>query len=139
MIATKSRPQGDLEAAESCDGDKLTISPVEPLGSYRFEAIRGRLGQFAARMLEEAFAVAMPAVWERRAGTLDDARPKPNDFTGRATVDELTERDNRLAEQAEACRNHAKFLRAYPDVLADLVAVDAETLMGVTPDGEATT
>jgi hypothetical protein len=66
----------------------------------------------------------MPAFWERRAEQLDDARPRPTDFHGRASSAELAERDRRLAEQAAACREHAELLRMFPEeeAVVELVA-----------------
>ena len=42
-----------------------------------------------------------------RAAILDAIRPRPGDFTGRATPEEIAEQDRRLAEAAQACRNRA--------------------------------
>lgn len=70
---------------------------AQPLVSYRFEALRGRLGQFAARMIEEALLDALPATWERRARDFD-AVPLP--------------------DVAEACRAKATLLRRYPEMSA---------------------
>lgn len=98
---------------------------AEPIVSQRFEALRGQLGQFAARMLEEALLTALPATWERRAATLLDARPRPGDFHGRATRVELSERWHRLTEQAEACMERARLCRQHPDAVVLHVAEDA--------------
>jgi len=86
------------------------------------------LSQFGIRMIQEAMTAAVPSTWERRADTLDSCRPKQGDFAGKATPVELETRDLKLAEQAEACRLHATFLRAYPDVLAETIAADVRTL-----------
>ena len=87
------------------------------------------LSQFGIRMIQEAMTAAVPHTWHRRAQTLEDARPRPDDFNGRATAEELAERDRRLADQAEGCRQKARFLTAYPDVLAEVIAADVEALM----------
>lgn len=66
---------------------------------------------FRARVLQECFTSALPAVWERRAEAWEAARPRPDDFNGRATRAELVDRDERCKRIAEACRRHAQILR----------------------------
>lgn len=74
----------------------------EPLISYHFEVVRAHLGQFAARMIEEALLAGLPSTWERRAAAFDVVP---------------------LPEVAAACRDKAEFLRRYPDVMAETVGV----------------
>lgn len=66
---------------------------------------------FRARVLQDCLTAALPAVWERRAAAWEDARPRPGDYNGRASVDELVDRDRRCRAIAEACRRHARLLR----------------------------
>jgi hypothetical protein len=67
---------------------------------------------------EKAAAIAAAAIadivltvsaeqWRRRAAVLDAIRPRPDDFVGSATPEEIAEQDRRLAEAATACRNRA--------------------------------
>lgn len=63
------------------------------------------------RAFQDLMQVASAATWERRAAALEFARPRPGDFNGNATPEELAARDERLAREAEQCRNHAKLLR----------------------------
>lgn len=65
------------------------------------------LDQFAARLVQDAIASAMPATWLRRAAQFEAARPRPGDYVGRATPEQITERDRRLRALAEACRGRA--------------------------------
>ena len=92
--------------------------------TLRLEALAAQLGPFRRRVVEEMLATALPAFWARRAEQLEDARPRPTDFNGRASLAELAERDRRLAEQAAACREHAELLRMFPEeeAVVELVA-----------------
>jgi hypothetical protein len=60
--------------------------------------------------LTEAAAEATPEHWQRRADTFENARPRPGDYNGRATAQDLAERDARCAATAQACGNKAAFL-----------------------------
>ena len=73
-------------------------------------AFAGYLDQFTRRVIEDAMLQATAAYWRRRAADFEWARPRPGDFTGAASADELAARDRRLAETAEACRRHAHLL-----------------------------
>jgi hypothetical protein len=46
--------------------------------------------------------------WERRAAALEAARPRPGDFHGRATREDLGAQWHRLTEAARACRARAE-------------------------------
>jgi len=48
----------------------------------------------------------------RRADMFEWAKPKADDFRGRATAEELARADERCREVAEACRAHAAMLEA---------------------------
>lgn len=92
-------------------------------------AVIDPVNQFTVRVLQETMLAAMPWSWLRRAETLDGARPRPDDFNGKATADQLVERDARLAAQAEQCRVHAQFLTDNPDTMAQTIAADVAALM----------
>ncbi|MGD8214042.1 hypothetical protein [Aestuariimicrobium sp. Y1814] len=62
---------------------------------------------FGRRVLADAMTSATASYWLRRARAFEDARPRPGDFTGRATAAELAELDRRCRETAEACRSQA--------------------------------
>lgn len=74
-------------------------------------ALRDNAEQIRIRMLADSFREARATNWEARAEMLEWARPRPDDFHGNATAEELAERDEHLAHLAETCRQHAKLLR----------------------------
>ena len=82
-------------------------------------AVESSLSRYAVRILEDAITEAMPWHWMRRAEDLEDARPRPTDYRGQATREDLAERYARLTEQAAACRLHARFLREYPSPIGE--------------------
>lgn len=93
----------------------LSTSDLTPLDHLAL--ILGNIGaaeQMQRRAIQDTIAKASAETWERRAAALEFARPRPGDFTGSATPAELAERDQRLALEAEECRNHARILRGEP-------------------------
>lgn len=67
----------------------------------------GMLDHFRARVVQDALTEATAHYWRRRADTLEAARPRPGDFTGKATSDEIAAVDRRLTAAARACRERA--------------------------------
>lgn len=63
---------------------------------------------FQHRVLQDALNDAMASYWNRRADAFLAARPRPGDFTGNATRDDLREQWHRLTETANACRARAR-------------------------------
>ncbi len=128
MTATewRSRPLGtDGDSGETQRQRQLLVSSVPQ--EAHVSPLTDALSQVAVRMLQETMAAALPYTWDRRAATLEACRPSPSDSrAGSADV----ERDARLAEQAEACRNHARFLRAYPSDIFEMFSDDVLTMMG---------
>ena len=59
------------------------------------------------RTLADAWIEGHATYWERRARQLEGARPRPSDFTGNATAEDLTSAYDRLTEAAAACRARA--------------------------------
>ena len=117
------RPWGTDGAQQEFRGSAPSLRDNGPV---RLPApVESDLSRYAVRMLEDAITEAMPWHWTRRAEQLESARPRPGDYRGQATAEDLAERHERLTEQAEACREHAELLRRYPtpigEDLADLV------------------
>ena len=63
---------------------------------------------FRQRVLLDALHEGTAVYWRRRAEMLRWAQPRPGDFAGRATTDELRDRWQRLEEMAQACENRAR-------------------------------
>jgi hypothetical protein len=63
---------------------------------------------FQRRVMEDAINEASAIYWSKRAETFEAARPRPGDFTGRASHVDLAARDRELSEVATACRNRAQ-------------------------------
>lgn len=70
----------------------------------RFQAPVDHIDHFQRRVMQDALLDGTAVYWRRRADTFEWARPRPGDYLGRATADEVAARDARLAEAAEACR-----------------------------------
>lgn len=62
------------------------------------------------RAMQEAISYALAGQWRRRAETFEDAVPRPGDFTGRATQEELVEATERCRLTALACRQRAALI-----------------------------
>lgn len=62
---------------------------------------------FQRRVVQDALADGERGYWLRRSRVFEWARPKRDDYHGRATREDLTRRDAALAEAAENCRRRA--------------------------------
>lgn len=69
----------------------------------------GYLDHFRARVLQDALCEGTAAYWRRRTEQFEWAKPRPDDFHGKATTAELSAAWNRCHASAEACRNRARF------------------------------
>lgn len=75
--------------------------------SMTAEEVENRTARLAARVILDACLKASARTWTRRAVQLEAARPRRADYTGRATVADLTARWDRLTAAANACRARA--------------------------------
>lgn len=73
-------------------------------------ALIDHLDHFQRRVVQEAMRDATAAYWNRRAATFEAARPREGDYFGRATREQISEQDARLAALARACRARAAVL-----------------------------
>lgn len=62
---------------------------------------------FRKRVLQDALTEATAAYWRRRAETFEAALPRPGDFTGNATPEQVEAQRMRLAATILACRQRA--------------------------------
>jgi hypothetical protein len=65
---------------------------------------------FAARVIQDALMEAEAAYWSRRAMALLDARPRPGDYAGHATKEQLRERHSALSALAATYQARARAL-----------------------------
>lgn len=63
---------------------------------------------FQHRVIQDALREATAGYWRGRAAILEWARPRPGDWHGAATREDLRGRYDQLTEQAEACRSRAR-------------------------------
>jgi hypothetical protein len=69
-----------------------------------------RAARLAADLITECIEVGLAAQWRKRAEMFEWARPRPEDFLGRARRASVEETDRRLRELAQACRNRAEVI-----------------------------
>ena len=118
MISTKvPRPGGDRGGAENniAGSERLSAEILQrPADNRAF--LRRLLGRIdwvepvRRRAVQAAITDALVETWIWRSYAFEQARPRPGDCTGQATPDELAAADERCAEVALACRNHADAL-----------------------------
>lgn len=108
----------------------MTAAPIARAGvRVTAERVEDAAEQIRYRFLRDAFREATAAHWRKRGADFEWARPRPSDFTGRATAAELAARDARLASLARACRFHARLIETGSGAelaaeLAELLAAD---------------
>lgn len=71
------------------------------------DALAQRIELLDPQHLFDAWAAATARYWRRRGAAFEAARPRPGDFHGRATRDELNARWVRLTAIAKACHARA--------------------------------
>ena len=116
-LAQESRPrqatQGDSKSTLA-DGSLPSIAPG--------------IDRFVRDMLAEVLLAADSQWWQRRAGDLEAAKPRPDEYHGRATREELSEAWRRCHAAAEACRLRARM--AHYDSAREDVADALEAVLG---------
>ncbi|MHA6511317.1 hypothetical protein [Tessaracoccus sp. Z1128] len=129
---TQERPGRVPEAAhKSFSGDTHSLRDNGPV--CLAPAVVDELTRPAVRSVQEAITYAQPCTWTRRAEQLENARPRPGEFHGQATREDLAERYARLTEQAAACREHAELLRRYPTPIGEDLAALVVAFIGGDP------
>ena len=95
-------------------GGEISVSPNLPDRTDNRALLRRLLGRLdltepiRRRAVQDAITDALVETGIWRSYSFEQARPRPGDFTGLATPAELA--DERCAEVALACRNHADAL-----------------------------
>lgn len=77
----------------------------------RGQSIDAVVANFQRRIMQDALSEATALYWLRRADQLEAARPRPGDFHGAATREDLSARHATLTLAALNCRRHAELLR----------------------------
>lgn len=81
--------------------------------------------QFERRLLQDALTSATQSYWIRRAQAFEDAKPRSDDYPGRATQDDLRDQWRRLDGMAKACRARAECV-PFDDVTSEVEGVLGE-------------
>jgi len=88
-----------------------------------------RLAHFHARVIADALAEATAVYWRGRADALLDAAPRPGDYVGRATPEQLSAARERCQRDAAACLRRSSLegpgLPVPPIVVAELLLKEA--------------
>lgn len=92
-------PAANRGDSKSLAGDSLSLPPNVDEVSY--------VDHFRARVVQDALTEALRSTWLRRAEAYAGAMHKPGDYPGRLSVDQIAANNERLAQKAAACRNHA--------------------------------
>lgn len=75
-------------------------------------SLEHHVDRIRARVLQDALSEATAAYWRRRAQWFRWAAPRPEDYTGQATPEELDARRQRLLGLAEQCERRAQLEKA---------------------------
>lgn len=75
---------------------------------------------FTARVVQDAVNEALAATWQRRRAAFLAALPRPTDYRGRATLEELGQRYAELRRIADACQARAGVSLKHEDIDPDV-------------------
>jgi hypothetical protein len=108
MITTRSPVNPEHTAAVPSDvwsDDRLQGVPAR-----RWRVIDIDIEHFRARLLQDCLTEATAMHWLGRSQAFRDAAPRPSDFHGRASRDQLADAYQRCMATAAACHAHARLL-----------------------------
>lgn len=91
------------------------VTNIDPRMRRRVRELLARVDfaeSLRRRAVQDAITSVLAEQWHRRADLWDWASPRPGDYTGRATAEQLAEDTQRCASAAFACRAHAAMLDA---------------------------
>lgn len=80
------------------------------------------LTTFERRILADVLRTATASYWNRRAAEFEAAKPRPDEFHGNATRDELSAAWRRCDDAARACRARAE-VAPFDDVAGEVETV----------------
>lgn len=76
----------------------------------KLSELEEHVDHFRNRVLQDALAEATAHYWRRRARSFEVALPRPGDFTGRATPEQIEEQRMRVAATILACAQRAELM-----------------------------
>jgi hypothetical protein len=71
-------------------------------------ALAEQVDHFRRRVMQDAYQHARRVWWLKRSADFEAAKPRPDDYTGQASLDELRARWRWCHETAKACRAKAE-------------------------------
>jgi hypothetical protein len=81
------------------------------------------IDHFRARILQDALTEATAQYWVHRAHQFQQAAPRPDDYRGNATPEQLTDAWVQCMTTVAACRRHGDLVSGeYPEPISDEVA-----------------
>jgi hypothetical protein len=116
MITTTGRPAGNRAADKSIDGGVSSTAILAEATDNR-AAMRRLLHQLdlgepmRRRGVQEAISQVQAWWWAMRAEHFDRARPRPDDYNGAATLNELAAANERCRGIAQPCRAKAALIK----------------------------
>lgn len=116
-----NQPRYAEPRVEQISAERDTDLSTRSRGSVRLD-----LNQFVLRLLQDCITEATGTYWIKRAETFEAARPKLDEFYGRADVTEMRRRWQELTEIANACRARAQLAPIADEIEEDVAAVWGE-------------
>ncbi|MFY0406911.1 hypothetical protein [Solicola sp. PLA-1-18] len=81
--------------------------------------------RIATDNLRQALAEATAFYWQKRADRFEAARPRPDDYVGHASPEQIAETDARIRAKADNCRAHADIAPRWVEQITDLATAEA--------------
>lgn len=78
------------------------------MSAARLEPVVEQVGHFQERVVREALRDAESWQWLRKAAEWEAAAPKPGEYVGKATREDLSAAWQRCMDNARACRARAE-------------------------------
>lgn len=119
----EQRPEKEVSPRMTSPGATKSNQAADDFPSTIAQAA-DHLAHFQRRVLVDSLLDAWSVYWERRARVLEEARPRPGEFHGGATREQLRDQWIRLTAMAQACRARAQVSPL------ELVTEDVDAVLG---------
>jgi hypothetical protein len=113
-MAPRERERRPSDRAAVVSADDLDGSTLRRPADYA--------EHFTARCVQDAINCGLAATWERRRAAFLAARPRPGEFHGQRTSEELRAKWRELTAIADACRSRAAVSLRHEDIDPDVWA-----------------